>query len=475
MNAITETEQQAIPAQVTHWASGLTLDAIPADVRERACHLMLDALGIGLASTRYDFAQQTLAALRAMNGPVQGGDVPVLGMNLRLGLRDAALLNGLLIHGLDYDDTHPRGVVHATTSVLPAALAMATRQGGSGADLLLAYVAGMELTTRLGAAAGGAFHKVGFHPTGLLGAFGSALAAARLLGLDAATAAQAQGVVLSLASGSLEFLQDGSGTKRLHPGWAAAAGISAAYLAQHGMSGPRAAYEGRYGLYASHIGADMPGVDLSILTATLGREWEIAQVAVKPMPACHFTHAAADAASALSPAWAGAPVRRIRVLIPQPTLAVVCEPIANKRAPQNAYESQFSVPYSVATGLRFGRFGLEALEPAAFTDPNTVALAQLVECEADPAADFPRFFSAELRVELADGRVLHHREAVNRGAEGRPITNADIEAKFFDNATRCVPRAHAQHIRDAVLGLQQQASAAAVAHLLGQVFPEHHP
>ena len=276
----------SLSEQAAQWASALTLEAVPASVRERARALMLDALGIGLASSRYPFARQTLDALDALNGPgAQPGDgaVPVLGLGRGLGLRDAALLNGLLIHGLDYDDTHPRGVVHATTSVLPAALAVAARQDASGAALLLAYVAGMELTTRLGVAAGGAFHQAGFHPTGLLGTFGAALAASRLLGQTPRQAAQAQGIALSLASGNLEFLQDGSGTKRLHPGWAAASGISAAYFAAHGMSGPRAAYEGRYGLYASHLSAPAA---LEGITATLGRDWEIPQVAVKPMPAC---------------------------------------------------------------------------------------------------------------------------------------------------------------------------------------------
>jgi 2-methylcitrate dehydratase PrpD len=463
----------SLSQQAAQWATGLTLEAVPASVRERARALMLDALGIGLASSRYPFARQTLDALDALNGPgAQPGDgaVPVLGLGRGLGQRDAALLNGLLIHGLDYDDTHPRGVVHATTSVLPAALAVAARQDASGAALLVAYVAGMELTTRLGVAAGGAFHQAGFHPTGLLGTFGAALAASRLLGQTPRQAAQAQGIALSLASGNLEFLQDGSGTKRLHPGWAAASGISAAYFAAHGMSGPRAAYEGRYGLYASHLSAPAA---LEGITATLGHDWEIPQVAVKPMPACHFTHAAADAAAALHAQWDGSPVRRIRALLPAPALPVVCEPVEQKRAPQNAYESQFSIPYSVATGLRLGRFGLEALEPEAYTHEATLALARLVSCEADPDADFPRHYSGEVIVELQDGRVLRHREAVNRGGEGRPVTQAEIEAKFFDNATRAVPRAHAQRIRDAVLDMETLASARTLASLLGEHFPGH--
>lgn len=454
-----------LSTRLADFASGFSLEAVPAPVRSRARHLMLDALGIALACTRWDFARATLAGLRELAGP--GGDVPVIGHGEKLPLRDAVAMNALLVHGLDYDDTHPAGVIHATTSVLPAALGLATRLRSSGAELLAAYLVGMETTTRLGAAAKGGFHQVGFHPTGLIGTFGCSLAAARLLRLDADTTVHAQGIALSLASGSLEFLQDGAWTKRLHPGWAGAAGITAATLARNGFIGTRAAYEGRFGLYNSHLGPLAAQCDLDLVTAGLGQGWETLNVAIKPVPACHFTHACADAASLLHPQWGGAPIRRIVARVPQGTMKTVCEPLENKRRPANAYEAQFSIPYSVATGLRLGRFTLDALESAAYEDPQTLAIAALVECEADPTADFPRYFGGEVIVELADGRVLQHKEPINRGAAGRPISDADIVAKYHDNAARAVDRAHADHILNAVLGLEQ-GSAAELSDLLGQ-------
>lgn len=455
---------QTISSSLAHYAAGFALAAVPQAVRGRATHLMLDSLGIALASTRWDFARQTLAGLRELAG--NGGDVPVIGHGQNLPLRDAVVMNALLIHGLDFDDTHPRGVVHATTSVLPASLGLATRLGSSGADLLAAYVLGMETTTRIASVAKGGFHQVGFHPTGLIGAFGCTLSAARLLGLSEEEMVQAQGIALSLASGSLEFLEDGAGTKRLHPGWAGGAGITAATLARHGLIGPRAAYEGRFGLYASHLGPLAEQCDFSLATEALGETWETLNVAIKPVPACHFTHACADAASILHAQWASAPIKRIVARVPAGVMKVVCEPQANKRRPGNAYEAQFSIPYSVATGLRFGRFGLDALESAAYQDPHTLAIAALVECVADPAADFPKYFGGEVIVELVDGRTLSHAEPINRGAPGRPISDADIVAKYYDNAARAVNRAHADAILNAVLGIEQ-GTAAALSALLG--------
>lgn len=456
--------ESSISSQLAAFSAGLRLEDVPAEVRTRAKHLILDALGIAIACTQWDFARVTLAGLRELAGP--GGDVPVIGHGESLPLRDAVAMNALLVHGLDYDDTHPAGVIHATASVLPAALGFATRLGRSGGDLLAAYILGLETTTRLGAAAKGGFHQVGFHPTGLIGTFGCTLAAARLLALDAATTVQAQGIALSFASGSLEFLNDGAWTKRLHPGWAGAAGITAATLAKNGFVGTGAAYEGRFGLYNSHLGALADKCDLALATQGLGQVWETRNVAIKPVPACHFTHACADAASILHGDWKNAPVRRIVARVPAGVMKTVCEPIGNKRRPANAYEAQFSIPYSVATGLRFGRFTLDALEPAAYQDPQTLALAALVECEADPAADFPRYFGGEVIVELADGRTLKHSEPVNRGAATRPISNADIVAKFHDNAARAIDRTRADRILDAVLSLEQ-GSARGLSQLLG--------
>lgn len=460
------TRNTTISAELASFAAGFTLDAVPAEVRERATHLMLDALGIGLASTQWDFARTTLAGLRELAGP--GGDVPVIGHGQMLPLRDAVVMNALLIHGLDYDDTHPAGVIHATTSVLPAVLGLGTRLASSGRDLLTAYVLGMETATRIGAAAKSGFHQVGFHPTGLVGTFGCTLAAGRLLQLGERQLVDAQGIALSVASGSLECLEDGAWTKRLHPGWGAASGITAATLGKHGFVGPGAAYEGRFGLYASHLGQELLGkADLSMVTAGLGEAWEVMNVAVKPVPACHFTHAFADAASILSKDWNGAPIQRIVARVPTGAMKAVCEPIEKKLRPANAYDAQFSVPYSVATGLRFGRFTLDALDPAAYQDPQTLAIAALVECHSDPDADFPRYFGGEVIVELADGRVLRHHEPINRGAAGRPISNADIVAKYHDNAARAVDRAHADALLNAVLGIEQ-GGAAPLAQLLGQ-------
>lgn len=448
---MTRHQETTIADQLSSFASAVSEADIPVVVRERARYLILDAVGIALASTQFDFAHRTLNALREFGS----GASDVIGYGAKLPLRDAVMMNGLLVHGLDYDDTHMRGVIHATSSCFPTALGMAASVGASGRDLLTAYIAGIEIATRLGSVAKGGFHQTGFHPTGLIGAFACALVAGRLKGLTRKQLRNAQGIALSFASGSLEFLQDGAWTKRIHPGWAGAAGITAAMLARNGFVGPKAVYEGRFGLFASHLGPLAERCDLDLATDALGREWEVAKVAVKPIPACHFVHSCTDAAAALRSKHGIEPgaIDKVRALIPAEVVKTVCEPVGQKKRPQNSYDAQFSIPFAIATALVKGRFSLADLDSDALANEEVLQLAQRVDYEVDPNSAFPASYSGEVIISLRDGNEVSQREQVNRGALDRPLSAADIDAKFADNASMALAPSAVDRIREAVLGM----------------------
>jgi len=452
-----------ISLRIGRFAADLTLEQVPGQVVERALLHVLDCVGLAYASAGFDFAKRALAAVSELGE----GDSAVLAHTQRLNRRDAALINGILIHGLDFDDTHLPGVVHASASAFPTALAVAEHRHLSGRDVLLGYLLGIEVAARVGAAANSGFHAQGFHPTGLVGAFGSAVAAARLSGLNAGGIAGAQGLVGSLASGAMEFLATGASTKRMHPGWAAAAGITAAEFARHGFQTPPAVYEGRYGLYALHtpLGHD---IDLDKAVAGLGDTWEMLKVGVKPYPVCHFTHAFADAALELRTKHGLRPedVEWVTCLVPQPIVPVVCEPAADKLTPRSDYDAKFSLPYIVGTVLNRGRFTLADLENEALHDAGSLGLARKVRYEVDPNATFPRYFHGEVVIRATDGRELRHREDANRGSEERPLSAADIEAKFYDNMALAANRSHAQRVHAAVMGLLDYEDSAAFAEVL---------
>ncbi len=455
-----------ISQQLAEFAASFGYEAIPAPVAARAKHLALDAVGIALASTQFEFAHRTMSALADLGGT---GERAVVGFSSRLPLRDAVVMNGVLVHGLDYDDTHVAGIVHTSASSVSLALGLAAHLDRSGRDLLAAYVLAVEMSARLGSVAKGAFHQIGFHPTGLIGTFGCTLAAGFLYGMTASQLKMAQGIALSLTSGSLEFLQDGAWTKRVHPGWAAVGGITAASLARRGFIGPQAAYEGRFGLFPSYLGAQAAQCDYSLATRGLGRTWELDNVAVKPYPACHFVHACTDAAIALrSQGIRAGDIACVRALVPEGVVKTVCEPAANKRRPANSYDAKFSIPYAVATGFVRGKFGLAELEEPVLSDPEILALADKVDYEADPNSGFPKWYSGEVIVRLRDGRELGHREQVNRGAAERPLSNEEIIVKFMENAELAVSPSRASEMLDAVLSMDDRAvSARALESILG--------
>ncbi|MCC5860778.1 MAG: MmgE/PrpD family protein [Gammaproteobacteria bacterium] len=446
--------------RLSGFALGLDLRRVPAPVIERACLHILDALGVALAATGYDFAERGRAATVALAGQ---GDSPVIGWPDRLPMRDAAWLNGLLIHGLDYDDTHGASVVHASASALPAVLAAGLACGASGGQAVAAYLVAMEADARIGSV-DGRFQKQGFHPTGVVGTFGATLAAGRLLGLDFVALNHAQGIALSMASGSMQFLEDGAWTKRMHPGGAAAAALQATALARGGFTGPAQPYEGRYGLYRSYLGYD-GGDALAERLESLGEEWEMLRVGVKPYPVCHFNHAPIDAALALRAGHGltAGDIARITVRLHPDQMPVVCEPADAKRQPRGDYEAKFSVQFAVAVALVRGRLTLDELEPDALADETVLALAARCEHAADPASEYPRVFPAEVVIETRDGRRLSHREAVNRGAEGRPLSAAEIIAKFEDNAARIMPDQAVDELRERTLNLPALDSLAELA------------
>lgn len=471
MSATTKSSSSAqrpplIAAQLGEYAANLKESDVPANVRERARYLILDAVGCALAARRSDYAARSLLSLAELAG---AGHSVVLGHALRLPLRDAALANGLLIHGLDYDDTHTEGLIHPTASAFPTALAVAAHLDTSGHELLTAYIVAVEAASRLATIARGGFHQVGFHPTGLIGAFSSTLAAGRLYGLTPAQLAHAQGIALSLASGSLEFLEDGAWTKRMHPGWAAGAGITAVAFARRDFVGPAKVYEGRFGLFPSHLGPLANDLDYSRAAAGLGQTWETMQVAVKPFPSCHFTHAFADAAIALR--QAGVDIDRIsaiRALVAEESIKTVCEPLANKRQPANDYDAKFSVPFAIAASLVHGRFGFTEQDDAARRDDLILGLAQKVTYEIDENTTFPRHYSGEVILRMSDGQELRRREQINRGSSDRPLTNGEVDAKYFENAALSVSRRRAGEVRDAILGLDSALSSREFAETLAE-------
>lgn len=441
--------QPTISEKLADFVTGYDGAGIPGTVRHQAKLLMLDAIGIAFASTRFDFAHLTHKALAALGS----GNARAIGMPGGLTLRDAVMMNSTLVHGLDYDDTYLPGSVHLTASIVPTTLVLADDQGVSGEALLTACVLGLEMGARLGAAGNGGFLRAGFHATSVVGTFACTLAAGRLLRLTAPQLALAQGIALSMASGNMQPMQDGSWTKRIHPGLSGSAGITASFLAREGFIGPREAYEGRFGLFPHFLGEHYKNANLGLIDSGLGERWEFTRASFKLFPACHQSHAFLNAAIHLAREHRIDPsqVETIHALVAEPAVPLICEPLAGKKVPDTSYAAQFSLPYGIACALVRGRFGLQELEEPSYTDPALRALAQKFSYAVDPNPGFPKFRSGEVTITLKDGRTFNRRENLK---PDEPVGEAEILDKFMMNATSVLPEPRARQIREAVMNLE---------------------
>src|SRR5881394_333190 len=263
----------------------------PREVRETAEKLVIDIAGLCIAARNSDYVKSALAAWEA------GGACSAIGHGRALDAAGAAFVNGTAAHGEDFDNTFEGGPVHAGAVIVPAILAVAEREKIPGKDALRGIAVGVELTCRASLVAPKLIHKAGFHPTSVLGAMGAAAGVAVALNLKANEFVNALGIAGSMASGIIEYLAEGTWTKRLHPGWAAQSGIRAADLARAGFIGPRTVFEGTHGLF--HGFANTKSGDWPKLVDGFGKRWLAADVAFKLYACGTMTHPYIDCAARL--------------------------------------------------------------------------------------------------------------------------------------------------------------------------------
>jgi 2-methylcitrate dehydratase PrpD len=441
------------------WASETTLEAIPPPVAAAAKLHFLDALGCGLAAHALGIATAGRETMRESGGRPEAS---VIGAAERLPAPQAAFANGMLCHGLDFDDTHTGAVCHVSAVMAPAALASAEAHGASGAELLVALVAGNEIIARIGMAAPAVFHRRGFHPTSVCGVFGATVAAAKLRRLGRLQTVQALGIAGSLASGIFEYLADGSETKPIHAGTAAHAGLVAASLASHGATGPASVFEGRFGVFAAF--ADVHGIDLEPALGDLGARWETPRIAFKPYPACHYLHAPMDAAVEALRGSNASPddIAEIVMRVPEAAVSLVLEPAAAKASPRTAYEAKFSLPYSVAAMIVRGAVDLGTYREDALADPLVQSLAKKVRYEVVRFETFPRALPGAARVVLRDGRTLEAELPYQRGGPENPLESEEVCRKFRKNAGLALPGGLVERLERSILALEHERDLRAV-------------
>ena len=419
---------------VRQWRA-LKAAPVPMTVLLAARLHMLDIVGVGIAASSMP---QGEPYRRFSSGGK--GEISLLSGESLANPSDAALVNGGLIHSLEFDDTHTGSIVHGSALLVPVVLAMAQAFRTHPEAALRAYILGYEIFIRIGLAGQGGFQRNGFQITSVAGTLVAALLAADLMDASEDESVHAMGIALSQASGVFEFLTNGSSVKSMHPGWAAHAGIIAARLAVAGLKGPETAIEGTRGLFAAFARDDAAPARLKGLLDDLGTRWHTADVAFKFLPCCHYLHPFVEAAASLS-AEIGDPdgIADLIFRIAPGAAPIVCEPWSDKINPPDGHAARWSLPVTVAARLIDGKVDLATFRELA--SPAVHALAARSRWEPLTPNRFPEAFEAEILCHLKDGRTLFARVDDVFGNASRPASEADVLAKFRANAASRLPKA----------------------------------
>ena len=416
-------------------------DNVPDAAMKSARMHFLDALCVGVAGSQFGSATDIV---RLDYGP---GPCSVLGSDRTTTPQVAALINGSLIHSLEYDDTHTESVVHGSSVLAPVALAIAEQRPTDLNTMMAAFAVGWELLIRLGLSDPGGLQRRGFQVTPAAGVFAAAAVSCLLSGDDVEKSAHALSIAGSMASGTLRPAKRGDSTKAVQPGWAAHSGIMAAELAQVGITGPDDVFHGSMGFFSLYGGADRSR-DFEQMIEDIGTLWHLPDAAFKMFPCCHYIHPFIEAAQLLKSDIADSEITRVLCHVPEGVVPVVAEPWDQRVAPQTTQEARWSLPYVVATAFVDEKVDLETFRGE--TRDDIITFAQRIDYETWCDSGFPRVFPAKVEVTLSDGSVRSCFIEDVLGNRDRPFTEEDVKVKARANLTSV---GLSSHRIDSIVGL----------------------
>ena len=407
----------------------LRFEALPEAVVAQACDIILDTVGCAVGAWRDDPEKGELASRLAAT--FRAAPVAAIwgGGGARTDAALAAMANGILANAADFDDTHKRALLHTGSVVVPSTLALAEERKLSGKEIITAIVAGYETAVRVGMAVMPTHYRY-WHSTATNGTFGAAASAASALCLDVHKARMALGFAGTQAAGLNAFFTSGDLTKSLHPGKAAFNGVLSARLAEIGGTSPPTILEHEKG----YLNAYSLEPNAAALTRGLGRDWEILQNGFKFFPSILASHAAIQATLA---------VVGEHDIVPGDIAAITNETYATVKSHFSAKEvttpmgARVSVPYCCAVAALDRAVGQAQFTAERVLRADVQALLARTEVVADPDLTklYPAKFPARVTVTLKDGKRLSVTRDFPKGDPQEPLTRAEIERKFLDNAT----------------------------------------
>lgn len=419
-------------AALAAFAAETALEDIPLDVQRLTKRQVLDTLGLMLAGSTTDGCHLTQALFGELGGAPQA---TAIGTGRRLSILQAAYANGEAAHAMDYDDTQLAAspdrvyglLMHPSAPILGAVLPVAELTHATGAQLLLAFAIGVEISCKVAEALDPSHYRNGFHTTGTVGALGAAVGAGRLLGLDAPQLNVTLGLAASMSAGLRENF--GTMTKPFHAGRAAENGVLAALRVARGHTASQGILEAQRGFFSAYGGGDG-----AVIETTLGKPWTAADpgISIKPYPSGSLTHPAVDATLELVLEHDLQPsdVNQIHVAVNQYMPQALLHDI-----PEDELQAKFSMKYGVAVALLDRRAGIEQFSNGRVRSEDAQAWVRRVVVEVDEranAAGYDQMYSI-VSIRLKDGRVLERQASYAKGSPRKPMTDEELAAKFRES------------------------------------------
>jgi len=453
--------------ELTKRLHDLSYKALSEEVIDRVKYLTLDYLGVAARGSLSESSGPVLNFVsdRCM---VRQGAV-VIGTDVKSDPTYAALANGTFAHSIELDDVVNEASLHPAVAIISSALATTHIAGSGGRALIEGIVAGYEAMTRLGFSLDPKAHYAqGFHPTGTCGTMGSALTAAKILGLDQEAMTNAIGIAGSQAAASMEFLSDGSFTKRLHAGWAAHSGVIAALLAREGFTGPGTILEGRYGFFRSYS----PNSDPSSLFENWGDPFKVMKTSIKPHACCRYKQGPIDGIleimdqNRLNPS----DIESVELGILKAGFPIIVQPEESKYNPKSIVDAQFSMPFGAAVAILHGKAALEEYTRENIGSPEVKQMMERIHCVEDPELDkdYPKKWPASVTISTKGGQQYSTKIEFPKGDPENPLTWDELIHKFKNLTSPVFSDEKAAEIIRHVRGIESAKNLGDLSRLLSR-------
>lgn len=417
---------KTVSEKIAEFALGQSIRDIPSSVIGYGKLLLMDTFGVAMANLELEHAQ----AVRRVVETQESKPVCTLwGSGDKAQVSEAVLYNAALIHGSDYDDTHVAGIVHPSAAVVSTAVTVGEAVGATGEEVYEAIIIGWEIIVRIGLAARGRFHDVGYHGTAIAAPFAAACVAGRLMNVSEDVLVNGLGICGSQAAGLQEFLRDGSWIKKLHPGWGAHSAVYAVNLARAGFTGPREVFEGQFGLWKTHCGTT-EGLEAF---DDLGKVWHTPEITFKLYPVCHMTHSFIDCLLKAREQLDPESIESVECRIEDRCYHIVCEPEEAKKNPETDYMMRFSLPYVAAVALIHGKVSPWEIDMRLARDTRIRELMSKVTCISDEEKRNPGFFPGWVKICMKDGTEQVYDQRWETGTPQNPVDMDAVMTKFHNN------------------------------------------